>query len=186
MKGEPKADLRRRMREVASARSETAELSAKLVGHLRNWSGWKESRRICAFSPLSGEPGVLQPWPDGCELALPKMVGDSLVALRVRSADELVRGAFGVLEPPDGALEVASGAIDLILVPGLAFDIRGGRLGRGKGFYDRFLAGVRGLKVGVCFADQVVESVPREPHDIAMDVLATPGGLIFCGPRSIG
>ena len=70
---------------------------------------------------------------------------------------------------------------DLILVPGLAFDKSGARLGRGRGFYDRFLAGITGFRVGVCFDWQLVESVPVEAHDIRMDAVVTPSQIIVCG-----
>ena len=69
----------------------------------------------------------------------------------------------------------------MILVPGLAFDLRGGRLGRGRGYYDRFLAGATGLRVGVCFEDQIVADVPLEPHDLRMDFVVTPSSICRCG-----
>jgi 5-formyltetrahydrofolate cyclo-ligase len=67
-------------------------------------------------------------------------------------------------------------------VPGLAFDRRGGRLGRGKGYYDRFLLETSGLRVGICFEDQVVEKIPGEAHDLRMDFLITPAGIFPCAP----
>ena len=74
----------------------------------------------------------------------------------------------------EGSEEVRISDIDLVVVPGVAFDMEGGRMGRGKGFYDRLLGDVRGdgagpYKVGVCFDFQVVDAVPREPHDMLMD-----------------
>ena len=69
---------------------------------------------------------------------------------------------------------VALNRLDLALVPGLGFDARGHRLGRGKGHYDRLLAGFTGMKIGVAFDFQIVTEVPREPHDIALDAVVTP------------
>jgi len=54
-------------------------------------------------------------------------------------------------------------------------------LGRGRGYYDRFLAGARGLRLGVCFEDQIVEAVPSEAHDLRMDFLVTPSAIYRCG-----
>jgi 5-formyltetrahydrofolate cyclo-ligase len=62
----------------------------------------------------------------------------------------------------------------LILVPGVAFDLHGGRLGRGKGYYDRLLKELRGTTCGVAFDQQVVEAIPVEPHDVRLDHVLTP------------
>jgi 5-formyltetrahydrofolate cyclo-ligase len=62
----------------------------------------------------------------------------------------------------------------LVLVPGVAFDLRGRRLGRGKGFYDRLLADAGGLKCGVAFDEQIVTEIPVEPHDVSVDCILTP------------
>jgi len=62
----------------------------------------------------------------------------------------------------------------LILIPGIAFDLHGRRLGRGKGFYDRLLTEIRGVKCGIAFDEQIVEKIPVEPHDVRMDFILTP------------
>ena len=79
-------------------------------------------------------------------------------------------------EPGPGASVCPPGDIDLIVVPGVAFTPSGVRLGRGKGFYDRYLTqpGVRALRFGVCYPHQLVGELPAEPHDVAMD-------RVFCG-----
>jgi 5-formyltetrahydrofolate cyclo-ligase len=70
--------------------------------------------------------------------------------------------------------------LDFLLVPGVAFDRSGRRLGRGKGFYDRLLAGVTGMKCGVAWDEQIVHELPAEPHDIAMDLMLTPSRWADC------
>lgn len=65
---------------------------------------------------------------------------------------------------------------DLLLIPGMAFDQEGGRLGRGKGFYDRFLSEFKGVKVGICFNEQLVDTVPREDHDVKVDFVVSERG----------
>jgi 5-formyltetrahydrofolate cyclo-ligase len=62
----------------------------------------------------------------------------------------------------------------LILVPGVAFDLRGGRLGRGRGYYDRLLSGLQGYRCGVAFDEQIVDRVPLEPHDASLNCILTP------------
>ena len=86
-----------------------------------------------------------------------------------RIAAGLTIGAFGIAEPAEG-LPAPPEEIDLLIVPGVAFDSQGFRLGRGKGFYDKFLVSCPGLHtVGVCLRHQFIEHVPHEPHDLRVD-----------------
>jgi 5-formyltetrahydrofolate cyclo-ligase len=180
MSGE-KTALRRKMRQLAEKRGGVASLSLQLARQLRDWPLWQSSAAVAAFSALDGEPDVLDPWPQDKRIALPRVCGEELKFHWVASQAELLTGHFGILEPaaeaPDAGSEFA-----LILIPGMAFDLRGGRLGRGRGYYDRFLAGASGLRAGVCFEDQIVEAVPSEAHDLRMDCVVTPSAIYRCGP----
>jgi len=73
--------------------------------------------------------------------------------------------------------EIFEGKIDLVIVPGIAFDWQKNRLGRGKGFYDRFFEKNNLLKIGVCFDFQFLETVPHSKHDIKMDIIVTSDGI---------
>lgn len=98
--------------------------------------------------------------------------------VRVQTREELVTGHFGILEPLGATWP---GEIDTVLVPGLAFDLAGNRLGFGAGYYDRFLDESRPLQViGVGFDWQVVSQLPAEPHDIAMDWVVTDRRTYLC------
>lgn len=131
-------------------------------------------RTVAVFSALPDEvdlSGLASACPDR-RWVYPKVSGSHLTFHAVENpASDLVTGAFGILEPPPGRAEVAVAEIDAFLCPGLAFDRRGGRLGRGRGFYDRLLAMARpdALKIGVCFPWQIVDDTFPENHDIAMD-----------------
>lgn len=129
-------------------------------------------RTLATYSPLPGEVDVLHSVARHPQLdwVHPKVSSETLTFLR---AKRLVPGAFSILEPIDGSDQVEMDEIDAFLCPGLAFDSRGGRLGRGRGFYDRALAHARAdaLKIGVCFECQVVPETFQEPHDIRMDLL---------------
>ena len=110
-------------------------------------------------------------------LALPRFNAATQAYEAVRVLDparELSDGPFKVREPVAECPVVPMNRLDLALVPGLGFDARGGRVGRGKGHYDRLLAGFTGLKIGVAFDCQIVPEIPREPHDIALDAVVTP------------
>ena len=155
----------------------------KILSHLRSWDAWVAARTVCAFTALPSEPDVLTPWPDGKTIILPRVVGSQVRLHLVDNSEVLVAGSFGILEPAPNA-PVALARADIILVPGLAFDLSGVRLGRGGGFYDRLLTNFEGLRVGVCFEESVLERIPAEPHDARMDFLMTPGGIISCGTRN--
>ncbi len=162
--------------------SDRESLSARIVAALRAWPLWQSAASLSAFAALPGEPDILSPWPDGKLLSLPRVEAGSIAMHLVRSPYELDPGKFGILEPSIQA-PASEGPWDLILVPGLAFDRCGGRLGRGRGYYDRFLAQhPETVRVGICFDEQVVQELPLEPHDLRLNALVTPSGILhFAG-----
>jgi 5-formyltetrahydrofolate cyclo-ligase len=89
-------------------------------------------------------------------------------------ARDLGEGQFGIREPGGHCIAIPPNRLDLVLVPGVAFDVHGRRLGRGKGFYDQLLAFVRGTTCGVAFDEQIVDSIPVEPHDVSLNCILTP------------
>ncbi|MBL6987826.1 MAG: 5-formyltetrahydrofolate cyclo-ligase [Methylobacter sp.] len=103
---------------------------------------------------------------------------------RLEDVAELVPGMWGILEPPkrrwgEVGKEIAAEQLDCVIVPGVAFDRNGGRLGNGGGYYDRLLSRVRAdtFLIGVCFESQLVEQVVMEAHDVAMDIVITEKAL---------
>ena len=90
-------------------------------------------------------------------------------------------GRYGILEPPAGTREIPISNLDLVLVPGLAFDTAGHRLGRGAGFYDRFLAdpNLRAVTCGVGFEAQLLDNVPIDQWDIPLQAVATERRLVL-------
>ena len=104
-----------------------------------------------------------------------------LDSFAVGSLDELVESSRGLWEPdPARALPVDDARLDLVLVPGIAFDPRGWRIGFGAGLYDRFLAGVDAPRVALAFSLQILDSLPVEPHDEPVDWIVTEGESIAC------
>ena len=106
----------------------------------------------------------------GKTVLLPCVINDTDMELRrYTGPQDLQTGSFGIQEPT-GELFTDYDAIDVAIVPGMAFDAEGHRLGRGKGYYDRFLSRVPHLyKIGLCFSWQLVDHVPYDEHDIKMD-----------------
>jgi len=112
-----------------------------------------------------------------CERLLPRVEGSRLVFVPISAWDELVPGAFRVPEPPGTPVRLRPG--DVAVVPGVAFDRAGNRLGRGSGHYDRTFAGSGPLLVGIGFQLQLVASVPHDSRDRPMDVIVTELGPLF-------
>lgn len=179
---EEKQRLRGRIKKLLSTMPdhEHSRQSAAIRLHLDSWRPWQVAQEVCLFHPMAFEPSYLDPWPLDKKLLFPKIDGSVLQLYPVKSRSEMLDGPFGVLEPPaiDPAVDWREG---LILVPGLAFDSTGMRLGRGGGFYDRLLERFSGTKVGICFDEQLLDAVPVEPHDMAVHYLVTPSGILACG-----
>jgi 5-formyltetrahydrofolate cyclo-ligase len=106
----------------------------------------------------------------GKTVLLPRVINEKDMELRrYTGPQDLQVGAYGIMEPT-GERFTDHEAIDVAIVPGMAFDTEGHRLGRGKGYYDRFLSRVPYLhKIGLCFSWQIVDCVPCDEHDIVMD-----------------
>jgi 5-formyltetrahydrofolate cyclo-ligase len=142
---------------------------------------WKKAQSILFYAPLPEEPDL---WPlltaslaAGRTVALPRFDAKTgqYVARRVQDpAKDIQTGRFGIREPTDGCAPIPLNRLDFLLVPGVAFDLRGRRLGRGKGFYDQLLALVRGTTCGIAFEEQIVEEIPVEPHDVLLNCILTP------------
>lgn len=158
--------MRRQLREHPSAApGPCADLLAWLAGR-------PEVRVLAVYSPLPGEVDLAPAIARRPDLAwvYPRISGDRL---SFHSGENWVAGPFGIREPAADLPEVPVDEIDAFLCPGLAFDASGGRLGRGRGFYDRMLARAKpgALKIGICFPFQLVPETFSEPHDIAMDLV---------------
>ena len=181
--GESKSALRRhikaRLKEMTAERR--AAESARARSLLEAQAAWRNAEAILFYAPL---PEELDVWPLladslalGKTVALPRFDAaiNHYAACQVQDlARDLKDGRFGIREPDERCVLVPLNRLDLILVPGVAFDLRGRRLGRGRGFYDRLLALVRGTTCGVAFDQQIVDEVPVEPHDAHLNCILTP------------
>ena len=125
----------------------------------------------------------------GKKVALPVTIkeGHVLELYEIKGIDELSEGAFGILEPArNQERRVQPEEVELVVVPGVSFDRRGHRLGYGMGYYDSLLKKVKGCKVGLAYDMQIVEHVPDEPHDVAVDMVVTQSEIIMCGKAGAG
>ena len=178
-----KAALRKQFRGALQKISPVARnaMSAQIRDRLKDQAIWKNAGTILFFAPLPVEPDI---WPlleegfaGGKIAALPRFdsASNGYVACRVKHPrNDIVPGQFGIREPGANCVELPLNRLDLVLVPGVAFDLQGRRLGRGRGFYDRLLADVDGIKCGIAFDEQMVEEIPAGPLDIRLNFILTP------------
>lgn len=118
----------------------------------------------------------IERWAERKHLYLPRVNGDDLDILAY-DADRMHTGAFNIAEP-DGNELVEAERIDMVIVPAVAYDRRGNRIGRGKGYYDRLLRRCRALKVGVAYQCQICDDFSPDEFDIAVDVVITDQGIV--------
>lgn len=175
-----KYELRRQMRaakrEFFSTHTlqEQHSLAEEILGRVEQSEAFRRARVVLAYYSLSDElftHDFVQRWAGKKTILLPKVVGDDLTLHRYTNAMSMSEGAFGIMEPCTPEFTDYA-AVDMVIVPGVAFDRQGNRLGRGRGYYDRLFASRLPhniYKVGVCYPFQLVESVPTEPRDVQMD-----------------
>jgi 5-formyltetrahydrofolate cyclo-ligase len=190
-----KATLRERVRaELKKLSPDNREaLSLRLCALLEQQEVWKQARSILFYAPLADEPDIWQLVRDsiaaGKSVALPRFAVEQnrYVACHINDISRDVRtGQFGIREPQEFCSTISVNRLDLVLVPGVAFDLNGHRLGRGKGFYDQLLEAIGGPTCGVAFDEQIVEAVPVESHDVHLSCILTPTRWKFIeGPRTV-
>lgn len=171
------AGVREKQSAWACARLEAMPGLAKLVTALVYApDGWEVDVRPLALRWLAA----------GVRVCVPRVDWRTKVmqaALVLDWSRDLVAGKHGIMQPAPHCPEVSPEELDVILVPGVAFDSTCARLGRGAGFYDRFLADprVRAAKIGVAFDEQIVDAVPMERWDVRLDAVVTPTRVIERG-----
>ena len=152
--------------------SQSAEILTALEAH----PAFRAASTILLYHSLPDEVDThsfIRKWSAKKQILLPVVTGDDLELRVYTGPGDLATGAYGI-EEPTGALFTDYDAIDFIVVPGVAFDRNGNRLGRGKGYYDRLLPRIpSAYKAGICFPFQIVEEVPAETFDIHMDEVIT-------------
>lgn len=171
-----KAELRKKMRQLNRSLSpeERARLSEELWHRVEESEAFRRARCVAFFCSLPDEPDTtpaLARWRSSKRLLVPRVEGE-VMHFYDYAPERMAAGSFGITEP-EAADPVDPAEIDLILVPGVAFTRSGDRMGRGKGFYDKYLPALRpdAVKIGICYPHQFVEFLPTEPHDVAVSIL---------------
>ena len=162
-------------------------MSLLVVSALHDWLAPRLPGTIAAYLPMSDEFDITLLFDrlPGWRWVLPRVEPDKSLTFRDRDVPRETH-RWGIRQPVDAGSVVPVFELDVILVPGIAFDRSGARLGRGWGFYDRVLAQRRSdsQAVGVTPSDHIVSAVPVHDHDEPVDFLATEDGVIECSPSS--
>lgn len=166
-------------RKSLSSKDERERQSRNALRHLEEHTRFRQAKTVLLYYALPDEIDTtefLRKWSTTKQICLPVVDGENLRIKRYQSEQQLREGAFHILEPSD-TYEVPLSDIELAVIPGVAFDRNGNRLGRGKGFYDRLFSSSDNqkniYKIGICFDFQMIEQLPVMPHDIRMDEVIT-------------
>ena len=182
-----KSALRRLLftRRNALSREERIARDEKLCARILSSLVFRKADLVLLYAPVKSEADILPMAKEalraGKKIAFPRCTEPgNMRFLTVSSPEELSPGRYGIKEPPEGASPVLPTKNSLCLVPGLAFDLSGNRLGYGGGYYDRFLAGFPGMAAGVAYGDFILPELPRAPHDRAVSLLFSDRETYFC------
>lgn len=169
--------LRRAIRaEIAKlSAEEKASLSARIFTTIEQLEVVERATVIALFASLADEPQTaefVERLSQSKRVVLPRIEGDEMEFYDI--SEGLHEGAFGIMEP-FATTPIEPSEIDVMIVPGVAFTRDGARLGRGKGFYDKYLSrkGFRAYTIGVCYPCQITDTIPAEPHDKIVDCVVS-------------
>lgn len=186
-------DSKKKLREVMVRNREEIPYSEQITAaasvreFVRAWAPFRDADCVCSYISLRSEMPtagiILRVLESGKTVIVPKVFGNIIRFFRIKNlTDDLVRGTFGVLEPNETCEEISAEEAGVCLIPGLAFDRHGNRIGYGKGFYDRFLATLPKSipTIGLAFDQQVFDAIPFTMEcDVPVKFLVTPNRGIF-------
>jgi len=173
---EEKKRIRREIRALKNAvpLEEKMKRSISILDRLEQLPEFIHAKTVMLYWAMADEvqtSDFVIKWSASKRVILPCVNGNDLDLRVFRGEEDLVMGEnFGIPEP-SGELFTDYEEIDLILVPGVAFDIENNRMGRGKAYYDKLLSSLKAFKLGMCFNFQLLKTVPTDEHDIKMDMI---------------
>lgn len=181
-----KAQIRDEILKKRNSLSEEDRLnkSKKIKDSLFKLEEYKKAKNVMFFVSFGSEVHTHEMIKEALKskiVIVPKVLNHQIEPSIIMDLDNLIpTGKFSILEPIE-LMKIAYKSIDLILVAGIAFDREGYRLGYGLGYYDKFLAKLpKALKIGLCFDFQIAGKLPREEHDVSVDMVVTDKEVIDC------
>lgn len=179
-----KKSIRKQMLNLRDLQKNKEELSQKILDKVFNLSDFQQSNTVLIYLDIKSEvrtrPQLSEFLATKKIIVVPFVSSNSLELFHLEDLSELEEGAFGILEPVQELRSkkdklVSPEEIDLALIPGIAFDSEGARLGYGRGYYDILLSDLRSdcLMIGLAFECQLYPKLPQEEHDICLDFIVT-------------
>lgn len=167
------------------SKQEIFEKSSLIKGNLFNLEHYKTSKTVMFFVSFNSEVNTHDMIKEALKnkiVIVPKIINKEIEPSVIIDIDSLLPSErFGILEPIE-VMKIAYKNIDLVLVPGIVFDKEGHRIGYGFGYYDKFLKKVpKAIKIGLAFDFQVIDKIPREMHDVSVDMIVTDKKVLECG-----
>jgi 5-formyltetrahydrofolate cyclo-ligase len=178
-----KALVRKEINKLKESLSDeaAADLSQRICRRLVRTEAFQKAGRIALYHSIKGEVetlSLIEEWYRRKEIVLPVVSGGDLLFYLYAGIENMTEGVFGIREPIPSSEAIAVEAIDLFVVPGIAFDCRRNRMGRGKGYYDRVLSETEKTIIGLCFGFQLKDRIPAKEHDKKMTRIITEDKII--------
>ena len=173
---EQKKELRRTVKLLKENHAESAYFkeSEEILASVGMHQAFVNAQTVMAYWSIKGEVfthDFIRKWSSKKRIILPSVDGDVMNLKLFDGSDKLIAGDLYNIPEPDGPLFTEYEKIDLIIVPGVAFDRSNNRMGRGKAYYDKFLHDIKTPKIGICFNFQLFDNIPFDANDIKMDVV---------------
>ncbi len=178
-----KQEIRNTIRSIRDniPEEQISEKSKTIIQHLKDLDEFKKANIVMSYLSLKSEVNTIELIKEQLQqktVIIPFVEENNIKISKLSDFNDLKEGNFGVLEPIKK--EEYKENLDIVLVPGIAFDQSGARIGFGKGFYDRFLKDRNSLKIGLAFEEQITKNIPTEDYDIPMDMIITEKRVIRC------
>ncbi|MBC7081804.1 MAG: 5-formyltetrahydrofolate cyclo-ligase [Thermoplasmatales archaeon] len=163
---------------------EILEKSNLILKNLYSLEEFSKASKLASYISFGSEVythGLIREYSKKKEFFVPFIKDGDIFLSRISSWEELEGGIYGILQPKEPKVE--NGNLDIIIVPGIAFDENGNRIGYGKGYFDRLLKKFSSIKVALAFDFQVLKNIPNQEHDVKMDIIVTEKRIINCNVR---
>ena len=171
-----KKELRRKIKAIKKeySYSQKREMSISLCTNIENLKAFQNSSTVMAYWSMEDEVSThdfVKKWSKKKRIILPVVNGDKLLLKEFHSFSEMKDGEQFAIPEPIGEIFTETEKIEFIIVPGVAFDVNGNRMGRGKAYYDKLLVSLKAYKLGLCFPFQILENIPIDEYDVQMDAV---------------
>jgi len=186
-----KKEIRRKMIEMRDTQPKEIikEKSRVILEKLFELNYYKKAKNVMFYVDTRNEVRTLDAIKKsiylGKKVFVPKVINKcDMLAVRIKSLNELKKGHFGILEPVSGEM-INPKELEVVVIPGVAFDKSGCRLGYGGGYYDRFLQNLKAdaVKIALAFEFQILDELPKEEYDILMDIIITEKRIYFINKK---